>query len=293
MPFPSGSSKVTNLPQGASNSCTRVIGTAPTRRGGTTTGSSTSTGRTCGDPILSWDSMSEQPREHPRNDDGLFGYWPLTGSFLLVLILLAAVAIAFVGVAGYVYNRVGLSNAWFFAILIGSFIGSRINIPVWRLADHVTVESLDVVAFGVRWRVPAVRHTGRVTVAVNVGGALIPTVVSVYLVAHNRIWLHSLIAIACVAAVVWIVARPVPGVGIVVPTLVPPAAAALAATIIGRPAVAALAYACGTVGTLVGGDLVNLWRTRGLGAPVVSVGGAGTFDGIFVAGLLAVVLASL
>jgi len=237
--------------------------------------------------------MAERPESPPRRDDGVFGYWPLTGRFLLFLILLAVIAMLFVGVAGYVYNRVGLSNGWFYAILIGSFIGGRINLPVWRFSDHVTVESLDVVAFGVRWRVPAVRHTGRVTLAVNVGGAVIPTAVSLYLVVHTRIWLHSLVAIACVAIVVWIVARPIAGVGIVVPTLVPPAAAALTATIIGRPAVAALAYVCGTVGTLVGGDLINLWRTRGLGAPVVSIGGAGTFDGIFVTGLLAVVLASL
>ncbi|HMK63520.1 MAG TPA: DUF1614 domain-containing protein [Acidimicrobiales bacterium] len=237
--------------------------------------------------------MAERRNSQPRDDSSVYGYWPLTGSFLLILILLAAIAMLFVGLVGYVYKRVGLSNGWFFAILIGSFVGSRINIPAWRFSDQVTVESLDVVAFGVRWRVPAVRHTGRVTIAVNVGGAVIPTAVSVYLVVHNRVWWHALIAIACVAAVVWIVARPIPGVGIVVPTLVPPVAAALAATIIGRPAVAALAYVGGTVGTLVGGDLLNLWRTRGLGAPVVSIGGAGTFDGIFLTGLLAVVLASL
>jgi len=237
--------------------------------------------------------MAERRHASSRNDDGAFGYWPLAGSFLLVLLLLAVVAMLFVGLVGYVYSRVGLSNGWFFAILIGSFIGSRINIPIWRFSDQVTVESLDVVAFGVRWRVPAVRHTGRVTLAANVGGAVIPTAVSVYLVVHSRIWMHSLVAIACVAAVVWMVARPIPGVGIVVPTLVPPTAAALTATIIGRPAVAALAYVCGTVGTLLGGDLINLWRTRGLGAPVVSIGGAGTFDGIFITGLLAVVLASL
>jgi len=237
--------------------------------------------------------MAEGRGSQRRNDNRVFGYWPLTGSFLLVLILLAAIAMLFVGFVGYVYSRIGLSNAWLFAILIGSFIGSRINIPVWRFSDRVTVESLDVVAFGVRYRIPAVSHTGRTILAVNVGGALIPTAVSVYLVVHNGIWLHSLVASACVAAVVWIVARPIRGVGIVVPTLVPPAAAAAAATVIGRPAVAALAYVCGTIGTLIGGDLINLWRTRGLGAPVVSIGGAGTFDGIFVAGLLAVVLASL
>jgi uncharacterized membrane protein len=45
------------------------------------------------------------------------------------------------------------------------------------------------------------------------------------------------------------------------------------------------------VGTLVGADLLNLGRLRGVGAPVASIGGAGTFDGIFVTGIVAVLLA--
>ena len=40
-------------------------------------------------------------------------------------------------------------------------------------------------------------------------------------------------------------------------------------------------------------DLLNLRRIRSLGAPVVVVGGAGTFDGVFLSGLLAVLLATL
>jgi uncharacterized membrane protein len=44
---------------------------------------------------------------------------------------------------------------------------------------------------------------------------------------------------------------------------------------------------------LIGADLTNLDKVRGLGAPVASIGGAGTFDGIFLTGILAVLLASL
>ncbi len=49
----------------------------------------------------------------------------------------------------------------------------------------------------------------------------------------------------------------------------------------------------GTFGTLVGADLLNMPRVRRLQAPVVSIGGAGTFDGVFLTGLVAVLLASL
>lgn len=150
-----------------------------------------------------------------------------------------------------------------------------------------------MVVFGVRYRVPAGKDSGTMVLAVNVGGALVPTGVSVYLVLHDGIWEHSLIATACVAAAVWLVARPVEGVGIVTPSFVPPLAGGLAAIAIGGPAEAALAYICGTVGTLIGADLLNLPRIRQLSAPEASIGGAGTFDGVFLAGLFAVVIASL
>ena len=62
----------------------------------------------------------------------------------------------------------------------------------------------------------------------------------------------------------------------------------------GHPAaVAGLAYAGGTLGTLLGADLANLRQVRRMGAPVVSIGGAGTFDGVFITGIIGVLLASL
>jgi uncharacterized membrane protein len=80
-------------------------------------------------------------------------------------------------------------------------------------------------------------------------------------------------------------------VGIVTPALAAPVAAAIAATVVTIRAVAAVAYVCGTLGTLVGADLLNLKRMQDLGASTVSIGGAGTFDGIFLTGILAVLLA--
>jgi len=51
-----------------------------------------------------------------------------------------------------------------------------------------------------------------------------------------------------------------------------------------------IAYAGGTLGTLIGADILNLDKIRDLGAPVASIGGAGTFDGVFLSGLIAVLL---
>jgi uncharacterized membrane protein len=53
----------------------------------------------------------------------------------------------------------------------------------------------------------------------------------------------------------------------------------------------AVAYVAGTLGMLIGADLSTLAVLRGLGGPTASSGGAGTFDGVFFTGILAVLLA--
>jgi uncharacterized membrane protein len=100
-----------------------------------------------------------------------------------------------------------------------------------------------------------------------------------------------LIAVAIVAAIVHAVAHPVQGVGISVPVFVPPLVAAATAILVARRAAPSVAYIGGSLGTLIGADLLNLGLVRGLGAPVASIGGAGTFDGIFLTGIVAVLLA--
>ena len=73
----------------------------------------------------------------------------------------------------------------------------------------------------------------------------------------------------------------------------PVVATAAVALILSREDAAPLAYIGGALGTLIGADLTNLDKVSGLGAPVASIGGAGTFDGIFLTGVFAVLLASL
>jgi uncharacterized membrane protein len=107
---------------------------------------------------------------------------------------------------------------------------------------------------------------------------------------------YALVCIAFVAVLTNRVARPVKGLGIVTPALLPPLSAALAALLLvyagGGPhdLIFLIAYVGGTLGTLIGADLLNLDKIRDLGAPVASIGGAGTFDGVFLSGLIAVLL---
>jgi uncharacterized membrane protein len=51
------------------------------------------------------------------------------------------------------------------------------------------------------------------------------------------------------------------------------------------------AYVAGTLGTLIGGDLLHRRQVTTLATPVASIGGAGTFDGVFLTGIIAILLA--
>jgi uncharacterized membrane protein len=147
--------------------------------------------------------------------------------------------------------------------------------------------------FGMRYEVPVVTHWQGTVIAVNVGGAIIPTLMSLYLLIKRDLWVKGAIATAIVAFVLHWLANPVPGLGIAIPVFVPVVTTAAVALLLSREDAAPLAYIAGSLGTLIGADLTNLDKVRGLGAPVASIGGAGTFDGIFLTSILAVLIANL
>jgi len=216
---------------------------------------------------------------------------------LLLIALLVALALIFVGVVSVAFREIGFTPFTILLILVGSFLGSTINIPILKLKTTVPVIKEEYVNwFGMNYRIPKVEYGQAVTlVAINVGGALIPTAVSAYLLIRAPLStvLLSIVGIAAVALVTHLIARPVKGVGIVTPAFIPPIAAAAAALILSPEQPQTVAYVAGVVGTLIGADLSNLHIIKKLGAPVASIGGAGTFDGVFLAGILAVLLAGL
>jgi uncharacterized membrane protein len=223
-----------------------------------------------------------------------FVYWPLAGPFLLAAVAIAVVLVSFllVGAFTYALARLGIGPQAAALVLIASLLGGAVNIPVARFRDRAVRMESYVTAFGIRYVVPVLRSRATV-LAVNLGGALIPAALSAYLIVHDRLGWQALAAVAIVAVAVHLVARPVPRLGIAVPMLLPGLFAVLTAVLLHPVAIAGLAYVGGTLGTLVGADLTNLGKVRRLGAPVASIGGAGTFDGVFIAGIIAVLLAAL
>ena len=207
------------------------------------------------------------------------------------------VGLVFFGAISIAFESIGFTPLIIFLILIGSLIGSFIDIPFLKLKTTVPMIRDETVKwFGVTYRIPQVEYGETVTlVAVNVGGALIPTGVCIYLLIKSApsMILLCLIGVLAVALLTHLVARPVKGVGITTPMFIPPIAAAVSALILSPAHPITIAYVSGVLGTLIGADLLNLRKIPKLGAPVASIGGAGTFDGVFLTGIIAVLLAGL
>lgn len=210
--------------------------------------------------------------------------------FLFFFLLGGLFAFIQVGVLGYAFAKIGIAPEHLFALLMLSLFGSFVNLPVKRLPIEPIRTSEPVRMFGVRYRVPLASRPEMV-VAVNLGGAVIPILLSLYLWWMTGQTFKLLVATAVVTLVAHRLARPVPGVGIALPLFIPPLVAAGVAMLLSTHNAPPIAYVAGTMGTLIGADIMNLRRLEELRAPVVSIGGAGTFDGIFLTGIIAALLA--
>lgn len=216
----------------------------------------------------------------------MFGpFRPLLFVFILLPLLLVLLHVQAVSLA---FANLGLTPALVIVIFYLSLLGSFVNIPVSRRRIRVERKSWLSLPFPLFFYPPRVREQ---VLAVNVGGAVVPVLLALY-VLPNAPLPKVLLATAAVSAVCFAIARPKKGVGITIPALIPPVVAALLAYLLvsdpaGRTAVA---YISGAMGTLIGADILNLPRIHRLGAHVVSIGGAGVFDGIFLVGILAAIL---
>ena len=189
---------------------------------------------------------------------------------LLLLLLFDVVTVS--------YNELGLSASSAIALLIVILVGSGINIPI--TSRRIVYEEPQT--FLSRFFFYAPPRVATQTIAVNVGGALVPVGFAIYLMPRAALW-PTLISTLVVMIVARALARPVPGTGIVMPALVPPVISAGLAFLLARQHPAPVAFISGTLGTLIGADLLNWPSYKKLGSHLISIGGAGVFDGIFLA----------
>jgi uncharacterized membrane protein len=225
--------------------------------------------------------------------------------FFLLLTLLPYIAVFFRGV---LVRGLGLPPETIGGFLLLSLFGSLFNIPLTEIRSLAPIYTFKEMSFfGVRWRVPRVEIGLKKTlVTLNVGGALAPLLVSAYLLGWSipnhspdplSTYAKVLVVLAVVTVVVHRSSRLIKGLGIATPAFVPPTTVAVATLFVHWLSPIScptqVAYVGGTLGTLIGADLLNMHKIASMGASVVSIGGAGTFDGVYTTGLISVLLVLL
>lgn len=214
---------------------------------------------------------------------------PLSPTIVIAFTLLIAFLVTNVVVSGF--ERLGIPRALVGAFLVSCLAGSLINIPVWSRTIMIDAGSFSFSGPFLFYGPPIVESQ---IVAVNLGGAIIPALLSGWLMFHTP-FIATLLATTFVAGFTHGIARIRPGQGVVMPALIPPIVAALLAWALtwnGQPGDApAVAYISGSLGTLIGADLLNLRKLSSFGQGILSIGGAGIFDGVFLVGVVAAILA--
>ena len=226
-----------------------------------------------------------------------FGPFVTFYAILFFLLLAGIFVLVEIGIINYAFEALGLPPALALMALMASLLGSYINIPLAQIESGEPHTAELITSFGVRYRVPLHYARGATTLAVNVGGAIVPMLISAYVLSRQpSAIVPSALGALAVALLVHRWARPVRGMGIAIPMFIPPIVAALTAWLLAvlfgsYRHIDAIAYVGGVFGTLIGADIANLGKLRDLGAPVASIGGAGTFDAVFLTGIVAVLLA--
>jgi len=218
---------------------------------------------------------------------------PFSPLHLLIFVMLLLFLLLFVqlGLLALAFEKLGLSTSQGMLLLFASLFGSALNLPITSIKAEEPEFRDDSSRPRSLLRIPLLPFTGRTVIAVNAGGCLVPLVFSASLIHRFPLTTPELLlAIGIVSAVCYSLSRLVPGIGIGMPPLIAPITAAIVAISVDHDLAAPLAYICGTLGVLIGADLLRLRDVSRIGTPIASIGGAGTFDGIFLTGIVAVLL---
>ena len=209
--------------------------------------------------------------------------------FLLALFFVAMIQVHLFEIA---FEKLGLTPEVSLLLLIGTLVGSGINIPIYSLRTKVSGHLVISPDRKPVWEIFQPAKEGKVVIALNIGGCIIPVGLCLYFISLQLIEpVKLLLALLAVTALSYNFSRLIPGLGVAMPIFIAPLASATVALILDPGHAAQLAYISGVLGVLIGADILRLHNIVSLGAPVAAIGGAGTFDGIFLTGIIAALLA--
>jgi uncharacterized membrane protein len=216
---------------------------------------------------------------------------------MLFLLLLAMLPFVFGQLFASALVKLKMEPTMALLVVIGIFLGSPINIPVKRISRTESVSADPLAVFGLsRWWPMLQRERRETVIAVNVGGCLIPVALATYETAHLltaglRPISGLLLAIFINTMVCYWLAKPTEGIGIAMPGLFPALLAAVSALLLVPDQAPPVAFVAGVLGPLIGADLLHLRDIEKIATGIASIGGAGTFDGIVLSGIVAAYLA--
>ena len=207
---------------------------------------------------------------------------------LFGFILLVVIVMIQIEVITLVLTKLGLSAASASILLVATFLGSTVNLPITRIESNFKFDESNPMH---RTFMPYRFIDGSTLLAINVGGGLIPILFSTYLISSTQLGLMPIVlATAIISTISFLFSRPIANLGIGMPLFVAPVGAAIMAMLLSQENAPALAYISGSLGVLIGADILRIKDIRQLNAPIAAIGGAGTFDGIFMTGIIAVLL---
>ncbi len=193
-------------------------------------------------------------------------------------------------------TKLGLGPLSALGVALGIFVGGAVNVPVARIEQAERVEYHPTRLLGLhRLLGRPVRRRAYTVIAVNVGGCLVPTALAGYQIGRIALQAPSTLfalgaALVLNVGLCYSFATPVPQQGIAMQPLIPAGAAALSGLVLAPAWAPPVAFAAGVLGPLIGADLLHLGDIADLGAGMASIGGAGTFDGVVLSGLVATLL---
>ncbi|MUN28815.1 DUF1614 domain-containing protein [Sulfuracidifex metallicus] len=218
--------------------------------------------------------------------------------FLGIFIAILATSY-FAEIFSYLGLPIYLSYGLGIEIAFLSLLLSPINIVIKKVENNVFSIQQDVVYFfGIPIVVPRPFEQRMYTyIALNAGGAILPLITTLFLLFS----LHALPLLLVIVETIMIIllsksiAKVIPGVGVVMPPIIPSIISSFISYILFfsvNPILVPLsAYISSVLGTLIGADILNMKRMLQDARPqMISIGGMGTFDGIFISGLLSLAI---
>lgn len=213
-------------------------------------------------------------------------YFSFPNFFTLLFLIVVIVGFFVFGLFRLVaqgIENLGLAPEIAIGILVAILIGSFINIPLSRKKIVAVQEE----------RFMGLRKRERMQIsglAINVGGAIIPLFLALYLLPRVP-WQPTAIATALMIVLSFFVSRTISGRGIGLSMILPAIFAALFGLILAPDAAAPVAFISGVIGVLVGADVARLSQVNKGEPKMLSIGGAGVFDGIVLVGIVSALLA--